>query len=66
MSTSLLRFTKINFGLNRTLFLSASSLGPKGKKPGKKGGKAAGGKAVTVEPPKAETVSHRQMPLRNV
>ena len=50
MSTSLLRFTKI-----RTLSLSASSLGPKGKKP-KKGGKGGGGKNVTVEPLKAETV----------
>ena len=62
MSTSLLRFTKINVGLNRTLSLSISSLGPKGKKPGKRGGKAAGGKAVTVEPPKAETVSRNIPP----
>ena len=54
MSTSLLRFTKISVGV-RTLSLSASSLGPKGKKP-KKGGKGGGGKNVTVEPLKAETV----------
>lgn len=58
MSTSLLRFTKIASsanGLSRTLSISVSSLGPKGKKP-KKGGKAGGGKNVTVEPLKAETV----------
>ena len=57
MSTSLLRFTKISVGV-RTLSLSASSLGPKGKKP-KKGGKGGGGKNVTVEPLKAETVRIR-------
>ena len=53
MSTSLLRFAKIyGVGINRTFSQSASTLGPKGKKP-----KKAGGKSVTVEPLKAETVS---------
>ena len=55
MSTSLLRFTKIyGVGRNRTFSQSASTLGPKGKKP-KKAGKG-GGKSATVEPLKAETV----------
>ena len=54
MSTSLLRFTRSRVGV-RTLSLSVSSQGPKGKKP-KKGGKGGGGKNVTVEPLKAETV----------
>ena len=58
MSTSLLRFTKITAGFSRTLSLSVTSLGPKGKKP-KKGGKGGGGKNVTVEPLKAETVRIR-------
>merc|ERR1712131_323467 len=54
MSTSLLRFTKIyGVGRNRTFSQSASTLGPKGKKP-KKAGKG-GGKSATVEPLKAET-----------
>jgi len=57
MSTSLLRFTKITAGFSRTLSLSVTPLGPKGKKP-KKGGKG-GGKNVTVEPLKAETVRIR-------
>ena len=63
MSTSLLRFSKINVGI-RTLSLSASSLGPKGKKP-KKGGKGGGGKNVTVEPLKAETVRSQRKTSHN-
>ena len=62
MSTSLLRFTKITAGFSRTLSLSVTPLGPKGKKP-KKGGKGGGGKNVTVEPLKAETVRKSDRPL---
>ena len=64
MSTSLLRFTKITAGFSRTLSLSVTPLGPKGKKP-KKGGKG-GGKNVTVEPLKAETVRIRVPHFRTV